>query len=395
LEDGTVVDAVMPTYGRFDITFERGEGAYLYDTEGRKFLDFTTGLAVNALGHGDRRLVEAVQKQAETLIHTSNLYHIPGQTRLAERLVAATFADTAFFCNSGAEANEAAIKLARRFHHVNGNPERFKVITFENAFHGRTLATIAATGGEKVLDGFAPKVEGFTHVPLGDLDALAAAIDDATAAIMVEPVQAEGGIFTAEPEFLQAVRRLCDDNGLLLIVDEVQCGVGRTGKFLAHEWSGVMPDVASLAKGLGGGVPIGACLATEDAAKGMVPGTHGCTFGGNPLSVAAANAILDVVLEQDFLDHVVKMGDLLQDRLKDLCKRNDSVIEEVRGKGLLIGIKCKAVNMDLVNAMRDRGVLVPPAGDNVMRMLPPLNIDESHIDEAIAALEDVCREYGQ
>jgi acetylornithine/N-succinyldiaminopimelate aminotransferase len=390
-----VVDAVMPTYGRFDITFERGEGAYLYDTEGRKYLDFTTGLAVNALGHGDRRLVEALQKQAETLIHTSNLYHIPGQTRLAERLVAATFADTVFFCNSGAEANEAAIKMARRFHHVNGNPERFKVITFDNAFHGRTLATIAATGTEKVLDGFAPKVEGFVHVPLGDLDALAAAIDETTAAVMVEPVQAEGGIFTAEPEFLLAMRKLCDDAGILLIVDEVQSGIGRTGKFLAHEWSGVRPDVATLAKGLGGGVPIGACIATEDAAKGMVPGTHGCTFGGNPLSVAAGNAILDAVLEDGFLDHVVAMGDLLAEKLKDLCKRNDSIIEEVRGKGLLIGIKCRAINMDLVNAMRDRGVLVPPAGDNVMRMLPPLNIDEKHIDEAIAALEDVCREHGQ
>jgi acetylornithine/N-succinyldiaminopimelate aminotransferase len=390
-----VVDAVMPTYGRFDITFERGEGAYLYDTEGRKYLDFTTGLAVNALGHGDRRLVEAVQKQAETLIHTSNLYHIPGQTRLAERLVAATFADTVFFCNSGAEANEAAIKMARRFHHVNGNPERFKVITFDNAFHGRTLATIAATGTEKVLDGFAPKVEGFVHVPLGDLDALAAAIDETTAAVMVEPVQAEGGIITAEPEFLLAMRKLCDDAGILLIVDEVQSGIGRTGKFLAHEWSGVRPDVATLAKGLGGGVPIGACIATEDAAKGMVPGTHGCTFGGNPLSVAAGNAILDAVLEDGFLDHVVAMGDLLAEKLKDLCKRNDSIIEEVRGKGLLIGIKCRAINMDLVNAMRDRGVLVPPAGDNVMRMLPPLNIDEKHIDEAIAALEDVCREHGQ
>lgn len=390
-----MVDAVMPTYGRFDITFEKGEGAYLFDTEGKKYLDFTTGLAVNALGHGDRRLVEAIQKQAETLLHTSNLYHIPGQTRLAERLVAATFADTVFFCNSGAEANEAAIKMARRHHHVNGNPERFKVITFENAFHGRTLATIAATGGEKVLDGFAPTVEGFVHVPLGDLEALSAAVDGSTAAIMVEPVQAEGGIFTAEPEFLQGVRKLCDDNGILLIVDEVQSGIGRTGKFLAHEWSGINPDVATLAKGLGGGVPIGACIATEDAAKGMVPGTHGCTFGGNPLSVAAGNAILDAVLEPGFLEHVVKMGELLTEKLKDLCKRNDSIIEEVRGKGLLIGIKCRAINMDLVNAMRERGVLVPPAGDNVLRMLPPLNIDESHIDEAVKALEDVCREHGQ
>ena len=387
--------AVMPTYGRFDIAFERGEGAYMYDTKGRKYLDFTTGLAVLCLGHSHPHLVEAIQKQAATLMHTSNLYNIPGQERLAGRLVANSFADTVFFCNSGAEANECAIKLVRRYHHVNSNPERFRIITFDDCFHGRTLATIAATGSEKVLDGFGPKVDGFDHVPVGDLDALMAAIGPETAAIMIEPIQAEGGVMVVEDDVMQQIRQICDDNGLLLIVDEVQTGMGRTGRLLAHEWSGINPDVATLGKGIGGGFPIGACMATADAAKGMVAGSHGSTYGGNPLAAAASNAVLDVILAEGFIENVERMGDLLRSRMEELCQRNDAVFEDVRGRGLLLGLKCKIPNMDLVNAMRQKGVLVPPAGENVMRMLPPLTIDESHLDEAISTLENVCRELGQ
>jgi acetylornithine/N-succinyldiaminopimelate aminotransferase len=387
--------AVMPTYGRIDIAFDRGEGAYMYDTKGGKYLDFATGLAVLCLGHSHPHLVEAIQKQAATLMHTSNLYNIPGQERLAERLVANSFADTVFFCNSGAEANECAIKLARRFHHANGNPERYRVITFDDCFHGRTLATIAATGTEKILDGFGPKVDGFDHVAVGDMDALNAAIGPATAAIMIEPIQAEGGVLVVDDEVMRQIRQVCDDNGLLMIVDEVQTGMGRTGRLLAHEWSGVRPDVATLGKGIGGGFPIGACIATSDAAKGMVAGTHGSTYGGNPLAAAAGNAVLDVILADGFIENVERLGDVLRSRLEDLCQRNDAVVECVRGRGLLVGIKCKFPNMDLVTAMREKGVLVPPAGDNVLRMLPPLNIEGRHIDDAIAALEDVCRELGQ
>ena len=347
------------------------------------------------LGHSHPHIVAAIQKQAATLMHTSNLYNIPGQERLAERLVANSFADTVFFCNSGAEANECAIKMVRRYHHVNGDPERYRVITFDDCFHGRTLATIAATGTEKILDGFGPKVDGFDHVAVGDFDALQAAIGPQTAAIMIEPVQAEGGVMVVEDAVMQKLRQVCDDNGLLLIIDEVQTGMGRTGKLLAHEWSGISADVVTLGKGIGGGFPIGACMATADAAKGMVAGTHGSTYGGNPLAAAAGNAVLDVILEDGFMENVQRLGDLLRSRLEDVCQRNDAVIEDVRGCGLLLGIKCKFPNMDLVTSMRGKGVLVPPAGDNVLRLLPPLNIEEGHIDEAVAALEDVCREMGQ
>ena len=387
--------AVMPTYGRIDIAFERGEGAYMYDTKGGKYLDFATGLAVLCVGHSHPHVVAEIQKQAATLMHTSNLYNIPGQERLAERLVANSFADTVFFCNSGAEANECALKMVRRYHHTNGNPERYRVITFNDCFHGRTFATIAATGTEKILDGFGPKMDGFDHVPVGDWAALDAAIGPNTAAIMIEPIQAEGGVMVVADEVMVKLRQVCDDKGLLLIVDEVQTGMGRTGKLLAHEWSGVMPDVATLGKGIGGGFPIGACMATAEAAKGMVAGTHGSTYGGNPLAAAAGNAVLDIILEKGFIENVQRLGDLLRARLEDVCQRNDAVVEEVRGRGVLLGIKCKFPNMDLVTAMRGKGVLVPPAGDNVLRMLPPLNIEEAHIDEAITALEDVCRDLGQ
>lgn len=387
--------AVMPTYARADVMFERGEGAHLYDTEGRKYLDFATGIATASLGHAHPHLVEAIQRQAGILIHTSNLFRIKEQERLAERLVANSFADTVFFGNSGAEANECAIKTARRYHYANGEPERYRIITFENCFHGRTLATIAATGQAKVLEGFGPKVEGFDQVPLGDLAALQAAIGPETAAIMVEPWQGEGGIVPLPDGFMMELRRICDDNGLLLILDEVQSGMGRTGRLLAHEWEGVTPDIVSLGKGIAGGFPVGACLATEEAAKGMVAGTHGSTYGGNPLGMAAANAVMDVVQEPGTLERIEQMGERLMGRLDEVRQRNDSVIEEVRGKGLLIGMKCKVPNMDVVNAMRAQGVLVVPAGDNVVRFLPPLTIGEAEIDEAVAALEEVCRDLGQ
>jgi len=387
--------AVMPTYARADVMFERGEGAYLFDTEGRKYLDFTTGIATASLGHSHPHLVEAIQRQAGVLIHTSNLFRIKEQERLAERLVANSFADTVFFGNSGAEANECAIKTARRYHYANGAPERYRIITFENCFHGRTLATIAATGQAKVLEGFGPKVEGFDQVPLGDMAALKAAIGPETAALMVEPYQGEGGIVPLPDGFLMELRALCDAEGLLLILDEIQTGIGRTGRFLAHEWDGVTPDIVSLGKGIAGGFPVGACLATEEAAKGMVAGTHGSTYGGNPLGMAAANAVLDVVLEDGFLARIEAHGERLMSRLDEVRQRNDSVIEEVRGKGLLVGVKCKVTNMDVVNAMRAHGVLVVPAGDNVVRFLPPLTVGEGEIDEAVTAMEEVCRELGQ
>lgn len=390
-----MIDAVMPTYARTDITFQRGKGAYLYSSDGDEYLDFTTGLATVCLGHSHPVMVDAVARQAGELMHVSNLYRIPEQEKLANRLVAATFGDTVFFCNSGAEANECAIKTARRYHYVNGSPERYRILTFENAFHGRTLGTIAATGSEKVLEGFGPKVEGFDQVPFGDIESVISWIDQSSAAIMLEPIQAEGGVLLPPEGFIRALREVSDDNDILLIVDEVQTGMGRTGRLLAHEWTGVTPDIATLGKGIGGGFPMGACIATQGAAKGMVAGTHGTTFGGNPLAATAGNAVLDVILVDGFLDNVSKVSERLLSRLRDLAKRNDSVIETVRGTGLLVGIKCKKTNIDIVNAMRAKGVLIPPAGDNVVRMLPPLIIGEVEIERAVTALEEVCRDLGE
>ncbi len=385
-----VSSAVLPTYARTDVSFVRGEGAYLWDDQGRRYLDFATGIAVVCIGHSHPHLVAEIQRQAGELMHVSNLYRIPGQERLADRLTAASFADQVFFANSGAEANECAIKMARRYHHVNGQPERYRIITFENAFHGRTLATMAATGQAKILDGFGPKVDGFDHVPFDDLDAVRAAITDATAAIMVEPVQGEGGINILPDGMLDGLRAICDEHGLLLILDEVQSGMGRTGKLLAHEWTGAAPDIVTLAKALGGGMPIGACMATTEAAKGMVAGTHGSTYGGNPMSVAAGNAVLDVLLEDGFMERVQEVGGKLADRLEALRQRNDSVIEDIRAQGLFIGFKTKPTNMDVVNALREEGVLTVPAGDNVVRLLPPLTIGETEVDEVIGAIERVC-----
>lgn len=385
-----VSPAVMPTYARVDVAFTKGEGAYLWDDQGRRYLDFATGIAVVCLGHSHPHLVAEVQRQAGELMHCSNLYRIPGQERLAERLCENSFAEVVFFGNSGAEANECAIKMARKYHHVNGHPERYRVVTFENAFHGRTLATMAATGQTKILDGFGPKVDGFDHAPFDDLDAVRAAVTNETAAILVEPVQGEGGINILPDGMLEGLRAICDEHGLLLILDEVQSGMGRTGKLLAHEWTGARPDIVTLAKALGGGMPIGACMATNEAAKGMVAGSHGSTYGGNPMVVAAGNAVLDVLLEEGFMERVQELGSKLTARLEELRQRNDSVIEDIRSQGLFIGFKTKPTNMDVVNALRDEGVLTVPAGDNVVRFLPPLTIDESHIDEVIGALERVC-----
>jgi acetylornithine/N-succinyldiaminopimelate aminotransferase len=385
-----VITAVMPTYGRADVSFARGEGAYLFDTAGRRYLDFTTGIAVVCLGHSHPHLVEEVRRQAGELMHCSNLFRIPGQERLAQRLVDNTFADTVFFGNSGAEANECAIKMVRKYHYTEGRPEKYRIITFTDAFHGRTLATIAATGSAKVLEGFGPKVEGFDHVPFGDLEATAKAITPETGAIMIEPVQGEGGINVLPEGMLEELRALCDQHGLLLVLDEVQSGMGRTGKLLAYQWSSIEPDIATLGKGIGGGFPLGATLATAKAAVGMTPGTHGSTYGGNPMSVAAGNAVLDVMLQDGFMEHVLDMGEKLMSRLKALQRRNIGGIEEVRGRGLFIGIKFHANNGEVVSKLRDAGLLTVPAAQNVVRLLPPLTIDESHIDECMTIIEQVA-----
>ncbi len=389
-----MIDAVLPTYARADAAFEKGEGAYVYGTDGRRFLDFGTGIAVLCLGHSHPHMVASLQKQVGEIMHCSNLYQIPGQQRLAERLVANSFADSVFFTNSGAEACECAIKMVRRYQHGAGHPERYRIITIEGAFHGRTLTTIAAGGGEKLLEGFGPKVDGFDQVPFGDLAAVEAAIGDATAAIMVEPIIGEGGIKVQPDGYMEGLRALCDQHGLLLVLDEVQTGMGRTGKLLCHEWTGAVPDIAALGKGIGGGFPVGACVASEKAAAAMTAGSHGSTYGGNPLAMAAGNAVLDVMLADGFLDHVNEIAAKLRARLEDLCKRNDSVFEEVRGRGLHLGLRCKLPNMEVVDALRAAGMLVVPAAENVIRILPPLNIDDSHVEEALEIMETVCREIG-
>lgn len=385
-----MISAVMPTYARVDLSFVRGEGAYLFDADGQRYLDFATGIAVNALGHCHPHLVKAVREQAGKLWHTSNMYQIPGQEKLAQRLVDATFADSVFFANSGAEAVECALKMARKYQHDNGKPERFRVIAFSNAFHGRTMSTIAAGGQEKHLAGFAPNMEGFDHVPFGNLNAVRAAITNETGAILVEPIQGEGGIRPASPEFLKGLRQAADEFGLLLIFDEVQCGVGRTGKLFAHEWADVTPDIMSVAKGLGGGFPVGACLARESAAAALSAGSHGSTFGGNPMAMAAANAVLDVILAPGFLESVNKVAKELWTQLRDLAADHPVVIEEIRGSGLMIGIKCKIDSSDLRGKLLDARMLSVGAADNVIRILPPLIIENSHIDEAIHILGNVC-----
>ena len=384
---------LLPVYKRSEVTFERGEGPYLFDRSGRRYLDFGSGIAVTLLGHAHPHLVAVLEAQAEKLWHCSNLYGIEPQQRLAERLVAHSFADTAFFCNSGAEALECAIKMARRFHHGRGQGERHRIITFEGAFHGRTLATISAGGQEKHLEGFRPALPGFDAVTMGDLAGVEAAIGEQTAGILIEPIQGEGGIRTADPAFLEELRQLCDEHDVLLLFDEVQCGMGRTGKLFAYEWTRITPDIMTLAKGLGGGFPIGACLATARAASGMTTGSHGSTFGGNPLACAVANGVLDVLLDQGFLDHVRAMAERLRDRLNELAATFPGVIHEIRGQGLLLGLRCEPPNTEISAQLLARGLLTVPAGDNVVRLLPPLIIEPEQIDEAIAILKDVLRGF--
>ena len=381
---------LLPTYARADVSFDRGEGPWLLAQNGERYLDFGAGIAVNSLGHAHPHLVKALTEQAGRLWHTSNLYRIPEGERLAQRLVDATFADVAFFANSGAEANEAAIKMARKYHAVNGAPERFRIVTVEGAFHGRTLATIAAGGQKKYLEGFGPAVEGFDQVAFGDHEAVKAAITPETAAVLIEPIQGEGGIRPVPTQCLRGLRELCDEHGLLLIFDEIQTGVGRTGKLFAYEWSGIAPDIMTVAKGIGGGFPMGACLATADAAKGMTVGTHGTTFGGNPLAMAVGNAVLDVVLEPGFLDHVRQMGLVFKQRLAELADRHPAIIAEVRGQGLMMGLRCHVPNTDLVAAAREHKLILIAAGENVARLLPPLIVSEADIGEAVRRLDAAC-----
>lgn len=379
--------AVMATYGRTDLIFDHGEGSWLIASDGRRFLDFNSGIAVSALGHSHPHLVSALQEQAGKFWHCSNLYRIAGQEKLADRLVEASFADTVFFCNSGAEALECAIKTARRYHQAGGRPDKYRVITANNAFHGRTLATIAAGGQAKHLDGFGPVVDAFDHVPFGNLNEARAAIKDETAAVLVEPVQGEGGLALASDDYLVGLRAMADEFGLLLIYDEVQCGMGRTGDLFAYQQSGIAPDIMTLAKALGGGFPVGACLATSDASQHMVPGTHGSTFGGNPLAMAASNAVFDVLTSEGFLDRVTEASERLVAGLRKLVSSHGGVFESIEGRGLMLGLKCAVPNGDVVECLLGLEMLTVVAGNNVVRLLPPLNVTDEEIDLALNKLE--------
>jgi acetylornithine/N-succinyldiaminopimelate aminotransferase len=387
------ITPLMPVYPRSPVRPVRGEGAYLYGEQGERYLDFAAGIAVNVLGHGHPYLTQAIQKQAAMLMHVSNLYGSPQGEAFAQRLVDLTFADTVFFTNSGAEAVECAIKTARRYHFAHGRPEKHNLITFSNAFHGRTMATISATDQAKLRDGFAPLLTGFTVVEFNDLDAALAAINESTAGFLLEPIQGEGGIRPATHEFLSGLRAACDERDLMLIYDEVQCGVARTGQLYAYEHYGVTPDIMATAKGIGGGFPMGACLATEKAAAGMVVGTHGSTFGGNPLAMAAGEAVFDVVANEEFLGEVRQKGERLRAALEQMIPNHDHLFESVRGVGLMLGVKMKTDSRAFVNYLRTKGLLTVAAGDNVMRVLPPLNIEESHIREFVETLSAAAAEY--
>ena len=390
-----MIPAVMPTYGRWDVAVERGEGCYLYATDGRKFLDFTSGIAVTSLGHCHPHLIEAVTAQAQKLWHSSNLFQIPGQQRLAERLTANSFADTVFFNNSGAEAVELSIKVARKYQSETGHPERYRVIGCHGSFHGRSFATLAAAGAEAYLKGFGPVMDGFDHVAFNNLNEMRAAVTDQTAAILVEPVQGEGGVRAPSADYLKGLRAICDEYGLVLVYDEVQCGMGRTGKLFAHEWAGVAPDVMAVAKALGNGFPIGACLATEKAAVGMVAGSHGSTFGGNPMAVACGNAVLDVMLEPGFFERTQRMARLLQSKLEALIGACPKLFAQLRGSGHLLGIRCQPALTagDFVAKLRAEGLLCLTAGDNVLRILPPLVAGEREIEEGLGIMHKVAKEW--
>ncbi|MGQ0741172.1 MAG: aspartate aminotransferase family protein [Alphaproteobacteria bacterium] len=385
-----MITAVLPTYARADIAFVRGEGPYLFDGKGERYLDFGAGIAVNALGHAHPHLVAALREQAAKLWHTSNLYRIPEQERLAARLVEATFADTVFFANSGAEAVECALKIGRRFHYANNDTERWRFVTFEGAFHGRTLAMIAAGNQPKYLEGFGPRVDGFDTVPYGDFDAVVGATTPATAGILIEPIQGEMGVRMPPEGFLKRLRQFCTQKGILLILDEVQTGMGRTGRLFAHEWAGITPDIMAVAKGIGGGFPLSACLATEEAAKGMKAGSHGSTYGGNPLAMAVGNAVLDVMLAPTFLEHVRRISGQFQQQLGALRAEHPGVIAEIRGQGLLLGLKLYVPASDFLAGLLGNRMLAVGATENVIRLAPPLIVTETHLDEAVSALSLTC-----
>ena len=384
------MSAILGTYARRPISFSHGKGCYLFSTSNDKYLDFVSGIAVNALGHCHDHLVKTVQEQAAKLWHVSNAFEIPEQERLAQRLVENTFADYVIFMNSGAEATEASIKIARKYFFEKGQPEKNRIITFKGAFHGRTLASLFAANNPDHIKGFEPKVEGFDQVDFGDHEALKKAINKNTAAIMVETILGEGGIKIIPDQCLQELRKLCDEHDLLLILDEVQCGIGRSGKFFAFDWAGIEPDIVPIAKGIGGGFPVGACLVNKKAGSGMKPGNHGSTFGGNPLAMSVGNAVLDIILEKGFLENVVKIGEYFEAQLLKLKEKYPSVIEEVRGKGLLRGIKLKSDNAKFLNELFEHKMLAVKASENVVRLLPPLIVKEKEIDEAISIIEKVC-----
>ena len=391
-----MIPSVLPTYNRAPLSFVSGEGSWLVEASGRRYLDLGAGIAVNALGHAHPDLVAALTTQANALWHVSNLYNIPAQQELADRLVAATFADTVFFTNSGTESCELAVKMARKYHYEKGQPERTTIIAFEGSFHGRSSAGIAAAGSEKMTKGFGPLLPGFKHLKWGDHDALTAAAAKAdVGAILIEPVQGEGGIRPLPDQCLKGLRDLCDQHGILLILDEVQCGMGRTAKLFAHEWSGLTPDIMMVAKGIGGGFPLGAVLATENAASGMTAGTHGSTYGGNPLACAVGNAVMKAIADDAFLAEVNRKAALLRQKLEGLVAAHPDVFEGVRGSGLMLGLKCKVTNTDVVKAGYDAGVLTVPAGDNVLRLLPALNITDEDISEAVTRLDTTATKLEQ
>lgn len=387
-----MISPVLPTYARAPLSFVKGDGPWLETENGERYLDMGAGIAVNALGHANPDLIAVLNEQSRRLWHTSNLYEIPNQQALAERLVDLTFADTVFFTNSGTEATEACVKMVRKYFDHIGQPEKHRIITFDGSFHGRTLGMISAAGSEKLTKGFGPLLPGFDHVPFGDLEAIQAAIGPETAAIMLEPIQGEGGINVLAADQMKALRKICDDNGLLMVLDEIQCGVGRTGRLFAHEMSGVAPDIMAVAKGIGGGFPLGACLATEKAASGMVAGTHGTTYGGNPLACAVGCKVLDIISEEGFLENVNRIAGRLRQGLEGLVAQHPKVFETVRGEGLMLGLKCVAQNSDVISAGYDANILTVPAAENVVRILPPLNLNNEHVDEAIQRLHQAAEQ---